>query len=64
MNKLIKKLKYKYYIYVRYITHRIWNYEIAKLLCHSYEKRLINSKQLHELAALFDPTNKNNQVNK
>ena len=38
------------------LTHRIWNRRISALLCMAYETRLINSKQLHELTALFDPT--------
>jgi hypothetical protein len=39
-------------------THRIWNGRISSLLCHAYERRIINNKQMHELAAMFDPTQK------
>jgi hypothetical protein len=38
------------------LTHRLWNREISRLLCLAYEKRLITSRQLHELASWFDPT--------
>ena len=38
------------------LTHRLWNREISRLLCYAYERRLINSTQLHELASWFDPT--------
>jgi hypothetical protein len=38
------------------LTHRIWNRRISSLLCRAYTNRVINSKQLHELTALFDPT--------
>ena len=37
-------------------THRIWNRRISSLLCRAYQRRVINSHQLHELTALFDPT--------
>lgn len=40
------------------LTHRLWNREISRLLCFSYSEGRINSKQLHELASLFDPTQK------
>lgn len=39
-------------------THRLWNRRISALLCWAYEKGKINSHQLHELTALFDPTQK------
>jgi hypothetical protein len=47
MRKLVLKL-----------THRLWNRVIAALLCRACEKQVINSRQLHELAAMFDPTQK------
>jgi len=37
-------------------TRRIWNTEISRLLCNSYNKGIISSNQLHELTSLFDPT--------
>jgi len=37
-------------------THRIWNQRISVLLCRAAERGHINSYQLHELAAMFDPT--------
>lgn len=38
------------------LTHRLWNREISRILCRAHECRLVNSSQLHELAAAFDPT--------
>lgn len=38
------------------LTHRMWNRRISRILCHAYDKRIINSLQLHELTARFDPT--------
>lgn len=38
------------------ITHRMWNRVISKILCRAYSDRIINSHQLHELSAKFDPT--------
>lgn len=49
---------------MRKYTHRIWNREIARLLCRAYSNRVIDSEQLHELAAMFDPTNPKNVVNR
>jgi len=40
------------------ITHRIWNRRISALLCRACDRGTINSYQLHELAAMFDPTQK------
>jgi hypothetical protein len=40
------------------LTHRIWNARIAALLCRACDSGTINSKQLHILAAMFDPTQK------
>jgi hypothetical protein len=37
-------------------TQRIWNRHIAAVLCRHYAKGTINSRQLHELAKEFDPT--------
>jgi hypothetical protein len=39
-------------------THRLWNSRISALLCRSYSEGVINSRQLHELASQFDPTQK------
>lgn len=50
MTKLILKL-----------THRIWNRRISALLCRAYSNGIIDSYQLHNLTALFDPT-QNHQV--
>ncbi len=41
---------------VRRFTHRIWNLEIARLLCKAQQENTIDSRQLHSLAAMFDPT--------
>ena len=38
------------------LTHRMWNRRISAILCQAYQNRVINSHQLHELAAKFDPT--------
>jgi hypothetical protein len=40
------------------LTHRMWNRRISALLCRAADKGTINSFQLHELAAMFDPTQK------
>ena len=37
-------------------THRLWNRQISRILCRAYNDRVIDSKQLHTLAAAFDPT--------
>lgn len=37
-------------------THSIWNKQISRILCRAYGDRVINSEQLHILAAAFDPT--------
>ena len=37
-------------------TRRAWNREISRLLCRAYQRRWIDSKRLHQLAAMFDPT--------
>lgn len=39
-------------------THRLWNKRISILLCRACERNKINSHQLHELTAMFDPTQK------
>jgi len=41
------------------LTHKFWNKIISGILCNAYEDGLINSNQLHQLAAKFDPTQKN-----
>lgn len=38
------------------LTHRLWNRRISAILCRAYQDRVIDSYQLHELAAMFDPT--------
>jgi hypothetical protein len=38
------------------ITHHMWNTEICRLLCLAKQEGIINSRQLYELAAWFDPT--------
>lgn len=40
------------------LTHRLWNARISALLCRACDNGTINSKQLHILAAMFDPTQK------
>jgi hypothetical protein len=37
-------------------THDIWNASISRILCRAYGDRVINSEQLHILAAAFDPS--------
>ena len=37
-------------------THRLWNRQISRILCRAYNDRVIDSKQLHTLAAAFDQT--------
>ena len=49
MKKWLSKLILK-------LTHRLWNRSISAILCRAYNNRVINSYQLHELAAKFDPT--------
>lgn len=39
-------------------THRLWNSRISALLCRAYSNGKINSQQLHDLTAMFDPTQK------
>lgn len=38
------------------VTHKMWNKEISRILCHLYGERVINSEQLHIIASKFDPT--------
>ena len=38
------------------LTHKIWNREISRIICRAKEEGIIDSKQLHTLAAAFDPT--------
>lgn len=40
------------------LTHRFWNRRISAILCRAYSDRIISSEQLHELAAKFDPSQK------
>ncbi len=47
MRKLILKL-----------THKIWNREIARIICRCYSQNYISSQQMHEILSKFDPTQK------
>ncbi len=38
------------------LTHRLWNRQISRILCRAYGANIINSRQMHILAAAFDPT--------
>lgn len=38
------------------LTHRMWNRVISAILCRSHAEGIIDSRQLHLLAAKFDPT--------
>lgn len=38
------------------LTHRLWNRQIARILCRCNGKRVINSEQLHIILSKFDPT--------
>ena len=38
------------------ITQKIWDKYISCVLCAAYSERVLDSKQLHTLAAQFDPT--------
>ena len=49
---------------ILWITHRVWNREISRLMSYAYEKRHINSEQLHVLTSWFDPTQKHCLVGK
>jgi hypothetical protein len=40
------------------LTHKMWNRQISRILCRAKADGVINSKQLHEMAAAFDPTQK------
>lgn len=37
-------------------TYKVWHPAVNKLLCRAYHRRVINSEQLHILAAMFDRT--------
>ena len=41
---------------LRHLTHKIWNQEISRILCRTYQTGTINSSQLHTLSSKFDPT--------
>lgn len=43
---------------ILWITHQMWNRRINIILCRAYDANLINSHQLHVLAAAFDPSQK------
>ena len=45
-------------------TLRRWNRLISHALSMAYERRIINSAQMHALAAEFDPTQELNIVNR
>lgn len=57
-----KRVLFIWVAFVRRITHRVWNREISRLLCLAYDRGIINSEQLHDLTAMFDPTNKKCEV--
>lgn len=38
------------------LTHRLWNRQISRLICRAYGDGKINSRQMHEILADFDPT--------
>lgn len=40
------------------LTHRLWNHRISALLCRAQQQGKITSRQLHDLTAMFDPTQK------
>jgi len=40
------------------LTHKIWNKTISRILNEACQKSIISSKQFHDLAAMFDPTQK------
>lgn len=50
------RLRYRNFVLRK--THRVWNRVISRILCRAYSDNLINSYQLHELTAKFDPTQK------
>jgi hypothetical protein len=40
------------------LTHKMWNRHISRILCRAKADGVINSNQLHKIAAAFDPTQK------
>ena len=46
------------------LTHRFWGPVIDRELGRFYERGIINSRQLHELAAKFDRTSKTHLLTK
>lgn len=46
------------------LTHRFWGPVIVREICRFYEKGLINSSQMHEMAAKFDRTSKTHLLTK
>jgi len=52
----MKWLKQWFEVIVLKMTHRLWNRQISRIIGRAYGDRIINSKQMHELAAAFDPT--------
>ncbi len=39
-----------------WLTHRLWNRRIASILCAAHADGVIDSRQMHTLASMFDPT--------
>lgn len=37
-------------------THHLWNVRIFNIVSRLYDKRVINSEQLHIILSKFDPT--------
>lgn len=46
------------------LTHRFWGPIIVREICRFYEKGLINSRQMHEMAVKFDRTSKTHLLTK
>ena len=42
------------------LTFRLWGPVIVREICRFYEKGLINSSQMHEMAAKFDRSSSRN----
>lgn len=41
---------------ILWLTHKIWNREISRILCRARSEGLINAEQLCQLSAAVDPT--------
>jgi len=53
-----RRMKAKLEKLILQLTHRLWNRQISRLICRAYSDGKINSRQLHEILADFDPTQK------